>query len=762
MFCYYCMKETASAEGICPECGKEIVTAADPEYLQPGTVLCDRYTVGNVLGAGGFGVTYAGKDQKLDIRIAIKEYYPKKFAFRGTKENPDEVILTDQKENKSREVLQNSEHLFEDEKKKQTLEKGMRRFLSEARTLAKFNSEAHIVHASDYFEINGTAYIVMEYVEGETLLKYLKKKENSRLSPGEAVALFKPILEVLSRVHEAGLIHRDISPDNFIVKNGSLTLIDFGSAQKIIDEETRLLTRKDGYSPLEQANPDSVQGSWMDIYAVCATLYRCITGRRPPDANTRVYEDTLQKPSELGIPIPAHIENAIMQGLQVNYKQRTQNVRTLLAELSGIEPEEDDDPVTVVMDDPDTVLMNQEEAGGLSGLAAAAAQQKAAPKKEAEPVQEGQAGKEKRLHPVIPAVIAVCAAGAVGLGIWHFAGQAKDAGNADALSSMISEESADAAPAVILTDASGTDESTGIPEEAALTQEPGEPAEESKNPDSAGRADKEKPAEASAAEGESSRSDDAPAQQQGQSGRERPARQQSAAENRESETPQQPAQQEKEKEDPKPAEVQSDYLYADYGSGCMITGMKTNMNRLDIPERIGGKQVLAIGDNAFSGNGGIEAVSMPDSIEHIGASAFENCTALSEVRFSQNLRTIGNYAFCNTGLYEISLPESLRELCEGAFYSNSGFEQIKIPYGVETIGDYAFGQCDMLEQVYIPVTVNHIGINGFKCDPPTPHHVEYGGSSAEWELKDFSRSAFELDWNDPDIYYNVAQEWAFT
>ena len=880
MFCYYCMKETAAQGNTCPECGKEYLPKSLPQFLQPGTVLCDRYLVGNVLGAGGFGVTYAGKDQKLDIRIAVKEFFPAAYAVRGTENNPDEVTLTDGP-------------------MKASLQKGMKRFLTEARTLAQFNSEAHIVHASDYFEMNGTAYIIMEYVNGETLLKYLKK--NGNLSPEQAVKWFTPMLDVLSRVHDAGLIHRDISPDNFIVNHGKLTLIDFGAAQKVIDDKSRLLSQKAGYSPLEQGDSGSVQGSWMDIYAVCATIYRCITGVVPPEASKRVFQDPLKKPSELGIQIPEHIENAIMHGLQVNYKERTQNVRTLIAELSGEVPTEDDDPVTVLiddpatelMDDPATVLMSSDaNAAGLAGIAAASQ------KPSAESVQKhDNPEKPHRMHPAVPAAIAACAALAVGFGIWHFAKQAKDAENAGALSSIITEESgtADASAAVseqsaaqpdiagtylirnyitddylcydanthnirvqnantdacvmeilrvddgdaryirpVQSDGMVLNPASSAPAEGdsvnlyrlnddgtqywkfegdsecitirscyddklvlaqdgdslhleadngrteqcwVLTRYEGKIADESSAADpesskaSTEKTGRDKTETSTAPAGESSRSEDAPAQQQGNSGSSgsaRPSRQQTADDSGKADTPAPSQQQQTPKddpqpqhEDPKPAEVQSDYLFADYGGGCIITGLKNSMNHLEIPERIGDKTVLAIGDSAFAGNGGIESVSMPDSIESIGASAFEDCTSLSSVRFSQNLRTVGNYAFCNTGLYEIELPGSLREICEGAFYSN-GFEQIKIPYGVETIGDYAFGQCDMLENIYIPVTVGHIGVNGFKCDPPTPHHVEYGGSSAEWNTKDYSRSAFELDWNDPDIYYNVAPEWAFT
>ena len=696
-----------------------------------------------MLGNGGSAITYLGQDMILQKPIAIKEYYPDCFAGRESPQNINVVC--------GKQFSQS----FYDIK---------RRFLEEAQMLAKFSRDPNIVPVHEIFEENNTIYIIMDYIEGQSLSKYLRTLgENSKIQPTALVTWFVPLLNTLMKIHNEGLIHRDIKPDNIMIEDNKLILIDFGSAHIINSDRTINPAYSPGYAPLEQyskastnslAKFDNEQGTWTDIYAICATLYRCITGKQPPDATIREYDDTLHKPSELGIQIPAYIEHAIMQGLQVNYKERTQNVRTLLAELSGEVPEEDDDPVTVFMDDPDTALMDNPATASAGTMGTTGTEQKpTAP-------QRGQSGKKRRLYPVISALIAVCAAGVVGLGIWHFARQAKDAEHADILNSMIQEKSADTESYVILTDVSGMEESAGITEESELTQDYGKIPDESTKSDvdssssETNNTGKDKSDSSSSVKEQSIHPDNAPTQQQGQSGRERPSAQPAVKDTIKSDPLQH--------EDSKPVEVQSDYYYADYGIGCMITGMKTSMNRLDIPERIGEKQVLAIGDNAFVGKDGIETVSMPDSIESIGASAFEDCTSLSEVRFSQNLRTIGNYAFCNTGLYEIDLPGSLRELCEGAFYSNSGFEQIKIPNGVETIGDYAFGQCDMLEQVYIPVTVNHIGINGFKCDPPTPHHVEFGGSSAEWGMKDYSHSAFELDWNDPDIYYNIAPEWAFT
>lgn len=868
MYCYYCMAETSETDGKCSVCHKEF-KEPDRKHLRPGTVLMDRYLVGNVLGSGGFGITYVGRDKTLNTLIAIKEYFPNEYASRDTLSS-DAVIL---KECPHKEF-------FEREKK---------RFLTEARTLAQFNNQGHIVHARDYFELNDTAYIIMEFVSGENLLAYMRNHQ-TLISPERAVEWFVPLLKVLARVHEKGLIHRDISPDNILVDNDELVLIDFGAARNVVDSKTQSIIMKDGYTPIEQCTPNSEPGPWMDVYAVCATIYRCVTGVIPVASSLRVYQDDLKKPSELGISIPEHIENAIMHGLAVNYRARTQNMPELIAELNG----ENLDPATVLMTDAPTELIP----GGMSGTNSVEIGTITEPKNDSDshPTEIIQ---PKKHGPVIPVAIAACVAGAAGFGIWHFSREAKNAENSAAMNSIIAEvssragesESTDSAGAASSAAESAAEgEIVGItgkylfrnymtdqyisfdptkkdivltvfqsdpecvmeifeaegenaryirpvqssekvlnpvsPKPAAgnqvilykkntdgtqywaleqnsdgtmftirsyadntlvlapdgdrmyletydgskdqlwiLTKYTGSAGDESTKAESSdassSRSDKDKSSKSDSSSSSGNSQRDEQQQASNNTGGNRPSKQESSEQSSQKADPQ-PQQPDPPKEDPKPVEVQSDYYYSDYGGGCIITGLKNNMGDLNIPEYIGDKQVLAIGDNAFSGNTGISSVSMPDSIETVGSNAFADCSNLSSVRLSRNLSRIGDYAFCNTGLYELELPESLREICEGAFYGNSGFEQIKIPYGVETVGDYAFGQCDMLESVYIAVTVKHIGVNAFKSDPPTAQYVEYGGSSAEWDMNDYSKSAFALDWNDPNIAYNVSPEWAFS
>lgn len=343
MYCYFCMSESTEMNGCCIHCGRSFAKDEDRNHMLPGTMLKGKYMVGNVLGQGGFGITYAGRDTTLDIRIAIKEYYPTGHASRDCLSTNEVTMLSGP-----------NEAYFAN---------GKQRFLSEAKALAKFNRSSNIVHARDFFELHNTAYIIMDFVEGKDLKHYLR--EAGRIEAQSLVDWFMPILNVLGKVHAEGLIHRDISPDNIIVENGELILIDFGAARDVGATKSLSVMLKPGYAPGEQYTSDrSQQGPWTDIYAVCATMYECITGVTPQESSSRLFEDKLQRPSALGIAIPPHIEAALMHGMANRYKERPQNMQQLIAELRGMVMPPSvtafvNDPKTVLMDDPRTVLMDK-------------------------------------------------------------------------------------------------------------------------------------------------------------------------------------------------------------------------------------------------------------------------------------------------------------------------------------------------------------------------------------------------------------------
>ena len=285
-------------------------------YLRKETRLIGRYTIKSVLGQGGFGITYLGMDELYQRKVAIKEFFPQGIVTRNT-EYEDTVTVT-----------------FVEEKA--DYEKGKERFLKEARTMAKFSKDEGIVKVLDFFEINNTAYIVMEYLEGITLKQYIR--ENQRITSEELVRLLVPLIESLDEIHSQGMIHRDISPDNIMVlPDGRIKLMDFGAARDYTEfgEKSLSIVLKPGYAPPEQYQTHGIQGPWTDIYALCATMYKCITGETPPDAIDRVIDDHLKKISEFGITIPQQVESVIIKGMSVSAKDRYQDIKDFCEDLYG-------------------------------------------------------------------------------------------------------------------------------------------------------------------------------------------------------------------------------------------------------------------------------------------------------------------------------------------------------------------------------------------------------------------------------------------
>ena len=284
--------------------------------LRKGTRLIGRYIIEGVLGQGGFGITYLGIDELHEKKVAIKEFFPQGIVTRNI-EYQDTVTVT-----------------FVGEK--DNYEKGKERFLKEARTMAKFSKDEGIVKALDFFGINNTAYIVMEYLEGITLKQYLR--ENQRIAPEDLIELLVPLIESLDEIHSQGMIHRDISPDNIMVlPDGRIKLMDFGAARDYTEfgEKSLSIVLKPGYAPPEQYQTHGIQGPWTDIYALCATMYKCITGENPPDAIDRLVDDHLKKISTFGITVSPQIEEAIIKGMSVAAKDRYQNVGDFCEDLYG-------------------------------------------------------------------------------------------------------------------------------------------------------------------------------------------------------------------------------------------------------------------------------------------------------------------------------------------------------------------------------------------------------------------------------------------
>ena len=307
--CLSCMKEyniddTTKGKGnTCPFCGYEKGTPTEEIYhLNPGTILRDRYILGVVIGFGGFGITYKAWDKSLGTVVAVKEYYPTGIV--------------------QRVIGENNVSIYAKAKKKEFFA-GMTRFMSEAKNMARFSDVPNIVHVNNYFEENNTAYIVMEYLDGVTLKHVLEEK--GKLSDEETLEIMFPVMDALHALHQENILHRDISPDNiFICNNGQIKLIDFGAARfsDIENEMTRSIILKAGYAPVEQYRAKSKQGPFTDIYAVGATIYRCITGEAPDESVSRALEDELKAPNELDANIPKYISSAVMKSMAINAELR--------------------------------------------------------------------------------------------------------------------------------------------------------------------------------------------------------------------------------------------------------------------------------------------------------------------------------------------------------------------------------------------------------------------------------------------------------
>ena len=311
-FCPNCMEKTAPVNGKCPVCGCNMNMENAPHQLPVNTILYGRYIVGRVLGAGGFGITYIGYDLKLDGRVAIKEYYPSGAANRS-------ISLT---------VYPTTTE------KGNPFETGKERFLKEARALSEFVGDSSIVTLRDYFEENGTAYIVMEYLEGEDLSHYAAK--HGKFTFDEALDLLEPAMLALDKIHKKGLIHRDISPSNLMVLNdGRIKVLDFGAArlQSVNGELSLSVMLKPGYAPIEQYSTHGEQGPWTDVYAMSATFYRLITGKTPPSATDRTCGSAVELPSALGVKLTPVQEKALMRGLALQSADRTQTMAGLAESL---------------------------------------------------------------------------------------------------------------------------------------------------------------------------------------------------------------------------------------------------------------------------------------------------------------------------------------------------------------------------------------------------------------------------------------------
>jgi serine/threonine protein kinase len=305
--CLGCMEEKGATK-TCPRCGyKEDAAPELPHHLTPGIILQNKYLLGKALGQGGFGITYIAYDTKLEMKLAVKEFFPQGLVYRQSGQN---------------------KIIYSESQAAGSFKYGLVRFLDEAKTLARFSEHPNIVNVRDFFEENGTAYMVMNYVEGITLEKYIMQ-QGGQVNFEKALQVIMPVLDALKEVHSGGILHRDVSPDNiFIDTNGRVKLIDFGAARQELQQQSKSMSviMKAGYSPPEQYQSRGKQGPWTDVYAVAATMYRALTGHTPLEAIDRMAEDDLVIPSKLGVIIEPKKEKALLKALAVKTGERYQTV----------------------------------------------------------------------------------------------------------------------------------------------------------------------------------------------------------------------------------------------------------------------------------------------------------------------------------------------------------------------------------------------------------------------------------------------------
>ncbi len=312
--CANCMKELESAVRICPFCGYDQEEKQKENALRRNTILHGRYLIGTVIGQGGFGITYVGYDLMLEMKVAVKEYFPSGNASRtGSYSNEIQWDHTDDDD--------------------ESWNKGIERFLKEARRMAKLDSVPSIVRVRDAFSENQTAYIVMDFVEGETLKNQLLK--NGIMKPETCFQMIEPILDSLAVIHENGFIHRDISPDNIMIQpDGKARLLDLGAAVDIRANAGQASSAvvKRNFSAPEQYMDSEALGSWTDVYAMTATIYYSLTGKVVPEALEREMKKTpLVFPEER--KLPSGLQEVLTAGLELHAENRIRDMRELKEKL---------------------------------------------------------------------------------------------------------------------------------------------------------------------------------------------------------------------------------------------------------------------------------------------------------------------------------------------------------------------------------------------------------------------------------------------
>lgn len=313
--CPGCMQHLKDSNTTCPHCGYPEKHLTVKDSLPVFSILAGKYLLGAPLGKGGFGITYIAMHLPDEKIVAIKEFFPANLAVRDT---DNETVVP------------------ADDTKAVYYRTGMKSFSEEGRILYLLSDIEHVVHVAEQIQANNTTYLVMEYVPGISLKKYMKPQQKL-FSEQETLTLMQPILLALQTMHQKGILHRDISPENLMLSpDNTLTLIDFGAARTFSrsDDDNLTVILKRGYAPEEQYHSNSRQGPWTDLYAVCAVMYQMLTGILPQEASARAEEDHLTPISRIeGLSLSPSTCAALEKGLQMDPMERYPDIGALMKVL---------------------------------------------------------------------------------------------------------------------------------------------------------------------------------------------------------------------------------------------------------------------------------------------------------------------------------------------------------------------------------------------------------------------------------------------
>ena len=311
--CMSCMNELYG-EKQCPKCGYYVDSPQISPYLPLKTPIGDKYIIGKVISSNSEGATYMAYDVDRKSPVVIREFLPEKFIDRNM--SSTEVIIKNEWKDLYYAYL--------------------RKFLNLWRSLARVRGLSALVPVIDIVEENNTAYAISEYVESISLREFLLRSQTGYLNWEKAKVLFMPVLSTLSTLHKAGIYHYGINPDNLMIgRDGKLRLSGFSINDARLEGTEFSPEQFEGYTPIEQYSYNYTEGAWSDVYGFSAVLYRALVGSAPQDAVSRSMNDQLIIPARYAEIIPVYVINALMNGLQVNPEDRTQDIEALREELSA-------------------------------------------------------------------------------------------------------------------------------------------------------------------------------------------------------------------------------------------------------------------------------------------------------------------------------------------------------------------------------------------------------------------------------------------